>query len=126
MWLVLLLVEILHLGLLAVGGLQRVSSFVDAVERGAADEVFQTAFVEGVPFARLAKIHFHDQPRLIVDRYFQSLAEITGLVRRHGSSLLRWMDGVGYSQFWERQPPLPIVGGTPGLHRRALGMLVEK
>ena len=48
--------------------------------------------------ARLAEVHFHHLPRLVVDADFQAFAEITGLVRRHRSSLLRWLDGVGYSR----------------------------
>src|SRR6185295_426397 len=97
---VLLLVKVLHLRLLAVGGFQGVAPLVDAVERRAADEVLEADLVEGVPLARLAEVHFHHLPRLVVDADFQAFAEITGLVRRHRSSLLRWLNGVGYSR-WE-------------------------
>ena len=122
---VLLLVEVLHLGFLAVSRFQGIAPFVDPVERGAADEVLEADFVEGVSLARLAEIHLHHEPGLVVDGYFQSLAEITGLVRRHGSSLLRWLNGVGYSQV-ERRLPTLIVRGSPVLDRQVRDLLVEK
>lgn len=83
-----LAVEILDGNFLHIGGFQRVSPFKNPVKRGAADQIFQFALVQGVPLARFAEIHFRHQIRFAVNLDFDSLLEVAGLISRHVRSLL--------------------------------------
>src|SRR5205823_14845639 len=66
------------------GRFQLVAASKDALERRAADQVLQRAFIDGVALARLAEVHFRHQIRLAIDLYLLSLAKVARPVRCHG------------------------------------------
>ncbi len=81
---VVFLVEVLHLAVLELCGLEGLAGAVGAVEGRAGDHVFHLGAVERLPFARLREVEVGDDVRLVVDGDLQAFSQIGCSV--HGSS----------------------------------------
>lgn len=81
-----LAIEILDVGLLHVGTVQRVAALVSSIEHCVTNQIAHPALVERIAFARLDEVHFDHHVRLAVDLNLQAFFEIACIVRCHVSA----------------------------------------
>ncbi len=73
-------VKILGVDRFDIGFVKAIAGFVGAVERRAADQVLEAAFVKRLAFAGLHKVSFHHQIRIAVDLNLDPFLEIARIV----------------------------------------------
>lgn len=78
-------IKILRLNFSNIGGFDRVAAFPGAFQDGAAKEIAQLAFVEGLTFARFHELAFDHDKGVAFELDFQTLAEFAGIDTDHVS-----------------------------------------